>query len=127
MFKNTVKSNILIILLGVISGILSGAFGLGITTLALPGFLILGLVPDLKTSIGTALISSPSSWPAAYEYYKNGFVDLFKGILFFICHIIGSYYGAFLNMLLTIKTLNYTVGFIYFILSLYFFQQGMKK
>lgn len=76
------------VLLGFISGIFGGGLGLGSTTLALPGYMILGLVPNIKTSIGTTLISSPHSWGAVYKYYKAGDIEIIKGIVYSIFYII---------------------------------------
>ena len=82
MIKSQIFGVTLTILLGVVSGIFGGGLGLGPATLALPGFIILGLVPNIRTSIGTTLLSSPASWGAVYKYYKSGNLELIKGIIY---------------------------------------------
>ncbi len=120
MIKENIKQYFLTVLLGIISGLFGGGLGLGVTTIALPGFILLGLVPNIRTSIGTTLISSPASWPAVYKYYKTGNEDLVKGIIYLICYTISSYYGALINLLLSEKVLNYSVAFVNFLVGLYF-------
>ena len=126
MIKSQIFSVILTVLLGLFSGVFGGGLGLGTTTLALPGFLILGLVPNIRSSIGTTLIASPASWGAAYKYYKTGNSELIKGIIYTIFYIIGAYFGASINLLLSTKTLNYLIAALYFLISIFFLYEGMK-
>ena len=111
----------LTILLGIFCGILGGGLGLGVTTLALPGFTILKLVPNIKTAIGTTLVSSPGSWPAVYKYYKSGNVNLFIGGLYFITYLLFSYFGASISQKLSEKVLNYSISAVHILIGLYFF------
>jgi uncharacterized membrane protein YfcA len=126
MIKNKFFGFILTVLLGFISGIFGGGLGLGATTLALPGYMILGLVPNIKTSIGTTLISSPDSWGAVYKYYKAGDIEIIKGIVYSIFYIIGAYFGASINLLLSTETVTYLVSFVHFLLGIFFLHQVMK-
>ena len=126
MVNNMFLGFILTVILGIVSGIFGGGLGLGISTLALPGFLILGLAPNIKTSIGTTLVSSPASWAAVYKYYKAGNVELIRGIIYTICYIIGTHYGASINMMLSSKTISYSLSGVYFLVGTFFLYQGMK-
>jgi uncharacterized membrane protein YfcA len=117
---NNIEKYALTVLLGVISGTFGGGLGLGVTTLALPGWLILGLVPNTKTAIGTTLIASPASWPAVYEYYKKGYVKITLGIIYFIIYSIFSFVGATVNLLLSQIVINYLVSIVHFIIGFYF-------
>jgi len=44
-------------ILGCITGILGGAFGLGGSSLMVPGILLTGIIQDYKTAVGTVLRS----------------------------------------------------------------------
>lgn len=112
---------LLTILLGAISGILGGALGLGITIVALPGFIFLKILPNLRTSIGTTLFTSLASWPAAYEYYKYGNVNFTIGILYFIIYSLFSYLGSYINKSLTEQFINYSLSVVHILIGLYFF------
>lgn len=126
MIKNKIISYLLTVILGIFSGIIGGGLGLGVTTIALPGFILLGLVPNLRTSIGTTLISSPPSWSAAYNYYKSGNADLVKGIIYAIFYIIAAYFGASINLLFSELALNYMVAFIHGIICLFFLYRAIN-
>jgi len=121
----TIQKYILTVVLGVVSGFLGGGLGLGISTLALPGFILLNLVPNVKTAIGTTLVSSPASWPSVYRYYKSGNVDLTLGVIYFICYFICSYFGANFFVNLTAKTLNVSISIIHFLLAVYFLYRAL--
>ena len=125
MIQNKILGFILTVLLGLVSGILGGALGLVAATLALPGYIILGLVPNVKTSIGTTLLSSPESWGAVYKYYKAGQVEIIRGIVYSIFYIIGAYFGASITLLLNTNTVTYLVSAVHFLLGGFFLYRGM--
>jgi uncharacterized membrane protein YfcA len=122
---NNGKIIFLTILLGLISGLIGGGLGIDGYIIALPCFLLLGLVPHTKTSIGTMLVSAPASWPTVYRYYKSGNVDLAKGMIYFIFYFIGSYLGGSLNLLLSEMTLNYSVSILHFLIGSYFLYRAL--
>ena len=114
---------LLTILVGSISGILGGAFGLGGSFIMLPGVILLGIIPDYKTAVGTILLSllPPVSLLAVMEYYKEKKVDTMVGFILFITYFIAAYYGAFINKQYSNKVLEYWTGFVFLLISLYFF------
>ena len=118
---NTFLSYGLTIILGLICGILGGGLGLGVTTLALPGFYILKLVPNIKTAIGTTLVSSPGSWPAVYKYYKAGNVNLVLGCIYFITYLLFSYLGSYINITFSETVIKYSLSAVHILVGLYFF------
>ena len=117
---NNITKYLLTVVLGVVSGIFGGGLGLGSTTLALPGFLLLGLVPNSKTAIGTTLVSSPASWPAVYKYYKDGYSNITLGIIYVICYSIFSFVGAKINSGLSETVTKYLVSAVHLTIGLYF-------
>lgn len=64
---------ILTLVLGTMSGILGGAFGLGGTAFILPVLIISKIIPDYKTIVGTLLFAllPPLSLLAVVEYAKE--------------------------------------------------------
>ena len=129
MFKHTKRSYILTILLGLVSGLIGGGLGLGVTTIALPGFIMLNLVPDVKTAIGTTLVSSPASWPAVFRYYQSGKVDFVLGFIYVFCYVSAAYLGASLTMDVNLKTLNFVIGIVHILIGIYFLHRsfGVKS
>ena len=123
---NNITKYILTAILGIVSGILGGGLGLGITPLAVPGFLVLGLVPNTKSAIGTTLVASPANWPAVYKYYKEGYSNITLGILYLIFYVLFSYFGAKINSEISLLLTNYLVSGVHFLIALYFFYRALK-
>jgi uncharacterized membrane protein YfcA len=113
------------IILGIVSGVVGGGLGLGTTTIALPVFAL--LFNNVKLAIGTTLIASPFSWPAVYEYYKSGHVNILLGVIYVIFYLIASYFGANITEKLPVKSLNFIISFINFLIALYFLDRGINK
>ena len=113
---------ILTIILGSLSGILGGAFGLGGSFIMLPGLMLLGITPDFQTAVGTTLLSllPPVSLLAVIQYYKRKQVDIPVGIILFITYFIFAYYGTFINEMYSEKTLKFCNGIVFLIISIYF-------
>lgn len=120
---------ILTVLLGLLSGVFGGAFGLGGTFVMLPGLLLLGIISDYKTAVGTALLSllPPISILAVMEYYKRKKVDTYIGIILCITYFVGAYLGSFINDMYSIKFLEYFTAFSFLILSAIFFYMAYKQ
>ena len=119
---------ILTIILGSLSGILGGAFGLGGSFIMLPGLILLGITPDFKTATGTMLFSllPPVSLLAVIEYYKRKKVDINVGIILCITYFIFAYYGTFINKMYSDKTLKFYTGILFLFISIYFFWEGIN-
>jgi uncharacterized membrane protein YfcA len=120
---------ILTLILGFLSGIFGGAFGLGGTFIILPGLILLGIISDYKTAVGTVLLSMlpPISLLAVIEYYKRKKVDTYIGIVLCITYFFGAYFGSFINHMYSNKTLEYFTAFSFFIISVMFFYMAHSK
>jgi len=82
---------ILYLLLGLITGILSGLIGIGGAIIIIPTLvLFFGLSQHMAQGTTLALMIPPIGLLAAWTYYKSGFVDL--KIAAFIC--IGFFFGG---------------------------------
>lgn len=82
------------ILLGLISGMLSGLMGIGGGLIIIPAFLYLfGMTQQEAQGTTLALLVPPIGILAAWTYYKHGFVKL--PIALFVC--LGFFAGSFLG------------------------------
>jgi hypothetical protein len=88
-------TNILLyILLGLVAGVLSGLIGIGGGLIIIPALVFLfGLSQHQAQGTTLALMVPPIGILAAWEYYKQGYVDL--KIAAFIC--IGFFFGGWLG------------------------------
>ena len=93
---------ILTVLVGIISGIVGGAFGLGGSVIMLPALLLLNIIPNYKTAVGTVLLSMlpPISVLAVVDYYKRKQVDVTIGVILFITYFLSAKYGSKINSIL---------------------------
>ena len=114
---------LLTILVGALSGVIGGAFGIGGSFIILPAIMLLGIIPDYKMAVGTVLLAMlpPISLFAFVEYHKNKKVDMTAGLILCIAYFFGSYYGAVINNMYSVKVLEYCTGFSFLLISIYFF------
>ena len=117
------------ILVGTLSGILGGAFGLGGSFVMLPGLILLKIVPNYQTAVGTILFSllPPVSLLAVYEYSKKKQVDYVIGTILFITYFIAAYFGAIINGLYDEKTLKYGCATSFLIITMYFYYDAYNS
>ena len=98
---------LLAILVGTLGGLIGGALGLGASAFMLPGILLLGIVKDYKTSVGTILLAvlPPATLLAVIDYYKRDRVDVKIALILFITSFFSAYVGAIINKKLNESTL----------------------
>ena len=111
------------ILIGTLSGILGGAFGLGGSFVMLPGLILLNVSKNFNTAVGTILFSllPPVSLLAVIEYYKRDQVDMKIGTILFITYFIAAYFGAKINKMYSQKTLEYACATVFLMITIFFY------
>ena len=114
---------LLTILIGTLGGLIGGTLGIGASILTLPGILLLGIVKDYKTAIGTILLSilPPVTLLAVIEYFKENKIDTTISFILFITSFFATFIGSKLNKNLSEKTLEYSASFIFFLIASYYF------
>ena len=83
------------LLIGLVAGVLSGLFGIGGGVLRSPAVLLgagIRPIPPTATSLGSLLL--PVGALGAYEYYKNGHVNVLASLLVALGLLAGAYFGA---------------------------------
>jgi uncharacterized membrane protein YfcA len=117
---------ILTILVGTLSGIFGGAFGLGGSFIMLPGLILFNIIPDYKTAVGTVLLSllPPVSILAVMDYYKRKKVDTMIGVILFLTYFIAAKYGARINKNYSNRFLKYASALIFFLVGSFFLWSG---
>lgn len=115
----TISLGLLYIVLGILSGFLSGLIGIGGGTIVVPVLVIIfGL--SQKTAQGTtlALLVPPIGILAAWTYYKQGYVDFPIAGLICIGFIFGGLIGAKLAINISNQTLERIFGIALLIISI---------
>lgn len=86
---------ILLILIGLVTGALSGILGIGGGVIVIPALvLLLNFSQKLAQGTSLAMLLPPIGLLAAYNYYKAGYVDIKAAIILIITFIIGSYISS---------------------------------
>jgi len=90
---------ILIILVGLAAGLLSGLVGVGGGIIIVPALVyILGFNQHqaMGTSLGILLL--PAGILAVLNYYKKGYIDMKVVFILFVGFIIGGYFGSKISL-----------------------------
>jgi len=91
----SVTTIIILILIGLMTGVLGGMFGVGGAVIMIPA-LVYFLAMDQHTAQGTsvAVMLPPIGLFAAYNYYKAGAVNIWYALIIAAAFMIGGYLGS---------------------------------
>ncbi len=112
---------VLVGLIGLAAGVLSGLFGIGGGVIIVP-LLVLALGFTIPQAAGTSLAALllPVGALGALEYWRGGFVDLrFAGLLA-VGLLLGAYLGARLGISLPVEVVQRGFGLLLVIVGIRF-------
>ncbi|HTS43094.1 MAG TPA: sulfite exporter TauE/SafE family protein [Puia sp.] len=95
----SIQTILLVILIGLAAGILSGLVGIGGGIIIVPALIyLLGFSQHkaMGTSLGILLL--PAGILAVLNYYKKGYIDIEVVIILFIGFVIGGYLGSKISL-----------------------------
>lgn len=91
----TVSTLILLIAIGIVTGIMAGMLGIGGAIIMVPSLVfILGFSQQMAQGTSLAVMLPPIGALAAYNYWKAGQMNLKFALILAVCFIIGSYFGS---------------------------------
>ncbi len=97
---------IILILVGILVGTLSGFFGIGGGMILIPILMFFGI--DIKTAIGISIVQMVfSSIYGSYLNYKKGSLIVGEGVWVGVGGFIGGFMGAYISHLLSATLLEY--------------------
>ncbi len=109
----------LYLLLGFITGILSGLFGIGGAIVIIPSMvLFFGLSQHMAQGTTLAIMVPPIGLLAAWTYYKQGYVDFKIAGLICLGFFIGGLFGAKFVAYISESTLRKAFGFLLLLASI---------
>lgn len=86
---------VLLLIIGLVSGIASGVFGIGGGVLIVPGLVyFLGFSQHEATGTSLAILLPPVGLAAVIEYYRHGSVDLKAALVVAAALLVGAWLGA---------------------------------
>jgi len=117
--KMTVSTIILLIIIGLAAGILSGMVGVGGGIIMVPLFVIfLGLTQHNAQGMSLAVMLPPVTFLAAYNYHKAGAVDWKMALIVSAVFIIGGYFGSKIALKIDQVTLKKIFGVMMLIVAI---------
>jgi uncharacterized protein len=93
--KMSTSMLLVLIVIGIITGIMAGMLGIGGAIIMIPALVfLLGISQQTAQGTSLAVMLPPVGIIAAYNYYKEGHVNIKFAIVLAVFFLIGSYFGS---------------------------------
>jgi uncharacterized membrane protein YfcA len=97
--KYSMTEILILILIGISGGVLSGMFGVGGGILIVPAFVFfLGMSQHEAQGTSLGLMLLPIGILAAYNYHQSGNMDIKAAVIVAFTFVIGGYFGSKLSL-----------------------------
>ena len=107
----TLSTLLILIVIGLIAGILSGLVGVGGGILMVPMFVIfLGITQHNAQGMSLAVMLPPVTFLAVYNYHKAGEIDWRMALIVSAVFIIGGFFGSKIALKIDQLTLKRIFG-----------------
>ena len=113
----TLGTILILIGIGLVSGMLSGLIGIGGGIIILPMLLFLGLTQLQAQGTSLAVMLPPIAFLAVYNYHKAGEIEWKYAVIISIMFVVGSYFGSKIAIGIDQKLLKKIFGFILLIIA----------
>lgn len=116
--KMSVSVLIALILIGIITGIMAGVFGIGGAIIMIPSLVFfMGFSQQMAQGTSLAVMLPPIGIFAAYNYYKAGQANIKFALILAIAFIVGSYFGSKLALNIPASMLKKAFAVLLFIVA----------
>ena len=93
--KMSISMILILIVLGIITGVMAGMLGIGGAIIMIPALVfLLGISQQTAQGTSLAVMLPPVGIIAAYNYYKAGHVNIRFAIILAAFFLVGSYFGS---------------------------------
>jgi uncharacterized membrane protein YfcA len=107
----TTSMVLILIVIGIITGIMAGMLGIGGAIIMVPALVyIMGLSQQAAQGTSLAVMLPPIGLIAAWNYYKAGQVNLKFALILAVFFIVGSYFGSKISLALPASILKKIFG-----------------
>ncbi|HPF50455.1 MAG TPA: sulfite exporter TauE/SafE family protein [Draconibacterium sp.] len=107
----TLTQLFILIIIGLISGLLSGVFGIGGAIIVIPALVfIIGLSQHQAQGTSLAFMLPPVGILAAWNYYKEGYINWKIALVLSLTFFIGAYLGSRFSLNISDRTLRRMFG-----------------
>jgi hypothetical protein len=95
MMKMSTSMLLILIVIGIMTGIMAGMLGIGGAVIMIPALVyLLGVSQQTAQGTSLAVMLPPIGVIAAYNYYRAGHVDIRFAIIMAVFFLVGSYFGS---------------------------------
>lgn len=109
---------IILVLIGLVAGLLSGALGIGGAILAIPAMVFfLGLSQQEAQGTSLAFMLPPVGILAAINYHKAGYINWKYAAVLAAMFLIGAYFGSIITVQLPEKIIKKGFGILLLFIS----------
>ena len=114
----TITQLLILIIIGLASGLLSGFLGVGGGVIVIPALvLILGFSQHEAQGTNLAFMLSPIGILAVMNYWKAGYVNWKYAIVLALAFFVGAYFGSYLSIEVSGKILRKVFGVIMLVVA----------
>jgi uncharacterized protein len=93
--KMSTSMILILIVIGIITGVMAGMLGIGGAIIMIPALVfLLGISQQTAQGTSLAVMLPPVGIIAAYNYYKAGQVNIRFAIILAVFFLVGSYFGS---------------------------------
>ncbi|QGY45166.1 TSUP family transporter [Maribellus comscasis] len=104
---------ILLIIIGLLSGMLAGVFGVGGAIIVIPALVfIMGLTQHQAQGTSLAFMIPPIGILAAWNYWKAGYVNWKFALILSLTFVVGAYLGSKFSVNIPDKVLRKIFGIL---------------
>jgi hypothetical protein len=120
--KMSVSMLIILILVGVFTGLMAGMLGIGGAIIMIPALVFfLGFSQQMAQGTSLAIMLPPIGILAAYNYWKAGYVNIRFALIIAVAFVIGSYFGSKLALQIPQGLLKKIFGILLIIVAVRIF------
>jgi len=117
----TTSQFLIMALIGIVGGFVSGAFGIGGGIIIVPALIFLaGLTQHQAQGTSLAMMLAPIGILAVINYYKGGYVNIRFAVILMFAFLLGSYFGSKLAIHIEGKLLRQSFGVLTVLMGLRF-------
>jgi uncharacterized membrane protein YfcA len=111
--KMSISMILILIVVGIITGVMAGMLGIGGAIIMIPALVfLLGISQQTAQGTSLAVMLPPVGIIAAYNYYKAGQVNIRFAIILAVFFLVGSYFGSKLALNMSQVLLKKIFGII---------------
>ena len=124
----TIQTIILLVLIGLFAGAISGFIGIGGGVVMVPALVyIMGLSQHEAQGTSLILMLPPIGILAVMNYYKAGQLNISYGIIIALAFVVGGYYGSKLSLKLSPAKVKLVFGFLMLYIAGKMIYSGVKE